>query len=100
MEKRRRTGTPVQEFTQGKARATVWANKPSNGELFLKVSLGRVVQLPDGGREFQFSFYPEDLADVVDVIVHTAEWLSSTAAFLLPARTDGAPPAKGMEPKK
>ena len=88
MNTRERPGIPVQEFTSGNVSATVWVNKPLNGELFVKVSFRRRQELSDGRVAYRSSFYPEDLGDLDEVILCTAAWFQETGHVLLHGRND------------
>ena len=97
---KKRTGIPVQEFTYGNAKATVWANKPVNGDMFVKISFCRIEALPDGRKDYQFSFYPQDLKDVADVAIRTLLWLREAAGVILPTMEKGPRRANGVRPVK
>ena len=93
MEEKKATGIPVQEFTFGNVKATVWANKPVNGEVFLKVSLCRLHELPDGSKSYRNSFFPDDLGDLELVAARTAIWLDDAAGILARRKEKGPEPA-------
>ena len=83
MDSREKPGVPVQEFTAGNAAATVWVNKPLNGEMFVKVSFRRRQELSNGRVAYRSSFYPQDLGDLYEVIVSTATWFHETGHVLV-----------------
>lgn len=73
----------MKEFTAGDVAATIWVNKPINGELFLKASFRRKEELANGRTAYRSSFLPQDLGDLHQVIVDMATWLHEAGHVLL-----------------
>lgn len=73
----------MKEFTAGDVAATVWVNKPIDGELFLKASFRRKEELANGRTAYRSSFFPHDLVDLHKVIVEMATWLRDAGHVLM-----------------
>ena len=74
--------TPVQEFSAGRARGSIWKNHSQKIGTYYKVSIRRVEFDDDRNAYLANSFWPEDLGDVATVAQQCRFWLQEkTEAF-------------------
>ena len=97
MDNRDSNGVAVKELVEGNVAATVWVNKPRNGELFVKVTFRRLQEMADGRMAYRTSFFPQDLADLYRVIVKTVSWLREAGGLLFHGG-NGKPDSSKEEP--
>lgn len=74
--------TPVQEFSAGRVRGSIWKNHSQKIGDYFKVSIRRVEFDETGSGYLANSFWPEDLGDVATVATQCRIWLQeNTEAF-------------------
>ena len=83
MNKRDDKGLKLETFDEGNVVATVWLNKAVDGYLYLKLTIERVQELSNGEHAYYWSFYPEDLGDLYEVVARAATWFHESGHVFL-----------------